>query len=163
MRKSFGGGGDGFALSDAEVSFLRELVRNGTKFMMVGMAAANLQGADKGTNDIDLWFKTTSDGGLDNAARSVGGMFIWRANPPTLSGDALARVDVVNRCQGLESFAREYANALEVEIEDFVVKMLPLDRIIASKTAANRPKDRAALPALHASLLGNKILSKNRQ
>jgi predicted nucleotidyltransferase len=162
VRRSFGGGKDGFALTDEEVIFLRELGRTGTKFMMVGMAAANLQGADKGTNDIDLWFKSTSDGGLDAAAKFVGGVFIWRANPPTLSGKNLARVDVVNRCQGLESFDREYANTLDVEIEDFTVKMLPLDRIIASKTAANRPKDRAALPALYASLLGNEILSRRR-
>jgi hypothetical protein len=127
---------------------------------MVGMAAANLQGADKGTNDIDLWFKTTSDVGLDDAARSVGGLFAWRANPPTLTGKALARVDVVNKCHGLDGFNREYEGALDVEIEDFTVKMLPLDRIIASKTAADRPKDRAALPALHAALLGRKIMLK---
>ena len=82
MRKSFGGGAEGFALSDKEVLFLRELVRCGTKFLMVGMAAANLQGADKGTRDINLWFKSTSDGGLDEAAKSVGGMFIWKADPP---------------------------------------------------------------------------------
>lgn len=162
MRKSFGGGAEGFALSDKEVLFLRELVRCGTKFLMVGMAAANLQGADKGTRDIDLWFKSTSDGGLDEAARSVGGRFIWRADPPTLSGKVLARIDVVNKCHGLNSFDREYEEALDVEVDDFVVKMLPLPRIIASKTAANRPKDRAALPALRASLLGNKIVSPKR-
>jgi hypothetical protein len=89
-------------------------------------------------------------------------MFIWRADPPTLSGKSLARIDVVNKCHGLEGFDREYKEALDVEVEDFTVKMLPLDRIIVSKKAANRPKDRAALPALYASLLGNKILSGKR-
>ena len=162
MRRSFGGGEDGFALTDEEVIFLRELVQSGTRFLMVGMAAANLQGSDKGTQDIDLWFKTTSDGALDSAARTVGGMFMRRADPPSLSGRALNRVDVVNRCHGLDSFDREYENALDVEIEDFTVKMLPLDRIIVSKTAADRPKDRAALPALQAALLGNGILFKRR-
>jgi hypothetical protein len=130
--------------------------------MMVGMAAANLQGCDKGTSDIDLWFKTTSDGGLDSAARSVGGMFVWRADPPTLTGRALVRVDVVNRCHGLDSFSREYEGALDVVIEDFAVKMLPLDRIIVNKTAANRPKDRLALSALNAALLGQRIMTKKR-
>lgn len=163
MRKSFGGDEEGFALSDDEVTFLRELVRSGTRFLMVGMAAANLQGADKGTRDIDLWFKSTSDGGLDAAARSVGGVFVWRANPPTLSGRALERVDVVNKCHGLRSFDEEYEEALDVEIEGFVVKMLPLERIIVNKTAADRPKDRAALPSLRASLLGNQIMTKKRR
>jgi hypothetical protein len=37
-------------------------------------------------------------------------------------------------------------------IEDVDVKVLPLPRIIASKRAANRPKDQAVLPALEAAL-----------
>jgi hypothetical protein len=32
------------------------------------------------------------------------------------------------------------------------LRVLPLERIIESKRAANRPKDRAALPALEAAL-----------
>jgi hypothetical protein len=36
-------------------------------------------------------------------------------------------------------------------MKDAVVKVLGLERLIAVKTAANRPKDRAVLPVLLAS------------
>lgn len=142
----------GFPITEAELSFLRELSRNGSKFMIVGMSAAILQGADGGTKDIDLWFRTTSDGRLSDAASSVGGIFIWRANPPCLGGEELARVDLVNRMSGLDDFDSEYEGAVDCQIDDFVVKLLPLDRVIVSKRASARPKDKAALPSLRATL-----------
>jgi len=142
----------GFPITEAELSFLRELSRNGSKFMIVGMSAAILQGADGGTKDIDLWFRTTSDGRLSDAASSVGGIFIWRANPPCLGGEELARVDLVNRMSGLDSFDVEYEGSVDCQIDDFVVKLLPLERIITSKRASARPKDKAALPSLRATL-----------
>jgi len=149
----------GVPLTSIEKQFLLELVANGTEFMIVGMSAADLQGAHIGTQDIDLWFRKTSDGGLDQAARSVGCLFLWRANPPVLEGEELERFDVVNRCSGLGDFESEYANAIDSDIEDIPVKLLPLDRIIVSKRAANRPKDRAALPALRAALEASKFIS----
>lgn len=152
----------GFTLTDEEISFLRELTKRGSRFMLVGMVSAILQGADAGTRDLDLWFATTSDGSLDEAARSVGGIFMWRANPPSLGGSALARVDVVNHMSGLGEFADECDGSLEVQIDDFIVKILPIERIIASKKAADRPKDRAALPALRAALAAIKYRGKSR-
>jgi hypothetical protein len=37
-------------------------------------------------------------------------------------------------------------------VDDVPVKVLPLERVIASKRSAGRPKDVAALPALEATL-----------
>jgi hypothetical protein len=139
-------------ITPTELEFLRQLVLRDSRFMIVGMVSAILQGADSGTKDIDLWFETTSDGKLAEAARSLGGVFIWRADPPCLGGEGLERFDVVNYLHGLTSFADEYHDALEMPIYDFSVKILPLERVIASKQAANRAKDKAALPALMAAL-----------
>jgi hypothetical protein len=139
--------------------FLRELVDRRVKFMIVGMSAADLQGAHVGTQDIDLWFKSTSDEGLDRAARSVGGLFMWRADPPALGGEELERFDVVNRLDGLGDFESEYANSVDSEIEGIPVKLLPLDRIIDSKLAADRPKDRVAIPSLLAALEASRFIS----
>lgn len=47
----------------------------------------------------------------------------------------------------------EYAGGIEREIEGVVVRILPLDRMIASKRSTARPKDTAGLPALEATLL----------
>jgi hypothetical protein len=149
----------GVPLTPAEMQFLKELVDRRVKFMIVGMSAADLQGAHIGTQDIDLWFKETSDGGLDQAARSVGGIFMWRADPPALGGEELERFDVVNRLDGLEDFESEYVGAVDSEIEGIPVKLLPLDRIIDSKTAADRPKDRVAIPALLAALEASLFVS----
>lgn len=42
----------------------------------------------------------------------------------------------------------EVQSALDISLGDFSIKVLPLDRIIASKTFLNRQKDRVVLPAL---------------
>jgi predicted nucleotidyltransferase len=150
-------------LTNVEHTFLSELIASGSKFMIVGMSAADLQGANIGTQDLDLWFESTSDGGLDHAARSVGSTFAWRANPPSLIGEELERMDVVNRCQGLRSFQEEYKDAVDMEVEGLPLKILPLDRVIASKKAANRPKDRAHLPTLRAALAANRYYNTTRR
>ena len=140
------------SVTDAEVRFLEELARRKVKFMVVGMSAAVIQGADLGTEDIDLWFKSLSDPGVDAAARAAGGIVAWRANPPMLTGKGLDHIDLVIHCDGLRSFDGEYAAAVEADVFGVKVKVLPLRRVIASKEAANRLKDKAVLPALKAAL-----------
>ena len=139
-------------VTDAEIVFLKELARRRVKFMVVGMSAAVIQGADLGTEDIDLWFQSLSDPGLDEAARAAGGVIAWRANPPMLTGRGLDHIDLVIRCDGLRAFDVEYAAAIEAEAFGVKLKVLPLRRVISSKKAANRLKDQAALPALKAAL-----------
>ena len=53
---------------------------------------------------------------------------------------------------GLDGFEAEYARSRLLDVDGISVRVLPLERIIHSKRAANRPKDRAALPALEAAL-----------
>jgi hypothetical protein len=72
--------------------------------------------------------------------------------PPTFGGRIGDRFDVVLTMSGLGSFEDEYRGAKSLAIDGVPVRVLPLRRIIASKRAADRPKDRAALPALEAAL-----------
>jgi len=73
--------------------------------------------------------------------------------PPTLGGDALGdRLDVVLTANGLASFEVEYQGARYIEVDEIVLPVLPLERIICSKRAAGRSKDLAVLPALEAAL-----------
>ena len=145
-----------FPLSDAELAFLRGLVRAGSRFMIVGVGAAVLQGADAVTQDLDLWFHSLGDPAIAEAARAAGGVLVTRSNPPMIAGDGLDRIDLVVNCQGLRSFDLEYANALELAVDDFSIKILPLERVIASKQAAGRRKDLAVLEALRAALVASK-------
>jgi len=54
--------------------------------------------------------------------------------------------------QGGGSFGREVRRAVRIPIGAVEVLVLPLSRIIASKKATGRPKDRAILPALEDAL-----------
>ena len=122
-------------------------------YMIVGLSAASLQGANTTTVDVDLWFESTSDPRIAAAARSAGGDLIssFGMMPPQLHG-VLDRFDLVNHMHGLERFETEIARAKVMPVEGVTVRVLPLDRIIASKRAANRPKDQAVIPALEEAL-----------
>jgi predicted nucleotidyltransferase len=69
-----------------------------------------------------------------------------------IAGQGLEHLDVVIHCHGLKTFDVEYAKAIDLDIDGFSIKVLPLERVIASKKAAGRPKDKAALEALRAAL-----------
>ena len=139
--------------TDAELTFLKELSHRKVRFLVVGMAAAVMQGSDRSTDDIDLWFASLSDPGIDEAARAAGGVFAWRANPPMIVGKDLQNIDILRQCNGLRTFDREYDHALEIDLCGVAVKVLPLARVIISKEACGRLKDKAAIPSLLATLI----------
>ena len=147
-----------YPITETELEFLRQLSLRGARFMVVGMTAAILQGADSSTRDIDLWVGANSGEKLGDAARAVGGIYIWRTSPPCLDGKGLDRLDLVNRMMGLGDFESEYPGAIDCQIDDFKVKLLPLERIVASKRAADRPKDQASLPSLLAVIKSREYL-----
>ncbi len=145
---------DDFALTPAERALFAALRSRGVKFLVIGMSAAVLEGAPVATQDIDLWFESLDTDQITLAAQDAGGFWIsgFGMQPPAFGGDGLSRVDVVLTAHGLGSFADEYAGGVEREIEGVVVRILPLDRVIASKRSTARPKDAAGLPALEATL-----------
>jgi predicted nucleotidyltransferase len=136
--------------TEQEQAFLRELVRQRVDFMIVGLAAAALQGAPAVTQDIDLWFRNLEDPRLKEALKRVGGVYIppTASTPPMLGGRNVALFDIVVTMHGLDGFDRELENTIEVAIGKTKVKVLSLERIIASKKATNREKDRLVLPVL---------------
>ncbi len=147
-------------LSSEEADLLVALTEAKVRFMVVGMGAAILQSAPGVTQDLDLWFGRGQIDQLIGACQRVGATYYWRANPPGISGPGLDQIDVVWHCHGIESFEREYENAVEVSVAPgLVVKALPLERIIASKKAAGRLKDKSVLPMLRDVL---KTLKKDR-
>jgi len=136
--------------SESEARFLRALTDEGVEFLVVGLSAAALQGAPAVTQDVDLWLHDLTDPGIKKALRRVGGVYVAPSGstPPMFAGPAVALFDIVVTMRGLEPFAKEAAAAISVVLDGVRVKVLPLDRIIASKKATNRLKDRAILPVL---------------
>lgn len=136
--------------TDRELRFVRELVSRQVPFLIVGLSAAALQGAPVVTQDVDLWFKSLDDPRLTAALQCVGGAYVPPTfhTPPMLAGEGLELFDIVLRMSGLQSFDEEWANAVELTVGDVVTRVLPLARILASKRAADRPKDRMVVPVL---------------
>jgi len=137
-----------------EAALLRALVDEGVDFLIVGLSAAALQGAPAVTQGIDVWIGDLSDPRFHRALRKAGVAYVapTASTPPLLAGGGAELFDLVVHMHGLESFDREAARAVTVRLGDVDVPVLPLERIIASKKATGRPKDRAILPALEDAL-----------
>lgn len=144
-----------FAFTDPERRLLQALHDRGIRFLVVGLSAALIEGAPVATLDVDLWFEGIEDPRLPEAAAAAGGFWVsgFGVQPPAFGGIGLERLDVVLTLHGLGRFDEEYTRAVEREIDGLQLKVLPLDRIIASKRATNRLKDRAVLPVLEATRL----------
>lgn len=151
-------------LSDAELRLLESLLRHKIRFLVVGLSAAALQGAPVVTEDVDLWFENLSDPMLMQALVKVGAAYIppFGYNPPMLGGTGSEPFDIALRMNGLNDFATEWKRAVEIKVGRLKLKVLPLDRILASKQAANRPKDQRVIPVLQNVLRTLKIKSKRR-
>jgi hypothetical protein len=140
--------------SETELQLLESLLRHKIRFMVVGLSAAALQGAPVVTEDVDLWFDKLSDPKLSQALVKVGAAYIppFGTNPPMLGGAGSEPFDVVIRMDGLDKFADEWKRALKIKVGKLWLKVLPLERILASKQATNRTKDRRVIPILQNTL-----------
>lgn len=148
--------------SSKEISFLRELIKQDVKFILVGLSAAALQGAPVVTQDIDLWFKNLADPGIKKALKKVGGVYVHPIglNPPTFAGDSVKLFDIVSTMHGLDSFDNEMRNSIKVSLGQIQIHVLKLERIIKSKETVGRAKDKIVLPVLKDALETIRSLKK---
>jgi hypothetical protein len=135
---------------ERELAFLAALRAARVKFLVVGLSAAALQGAPVVTRDVDLWVSDVADDKFRAVLKRFGAAYVPPVglSPPMIVGKRIDMFDLVVSMQGLNSFAVEYRRSREIKVGTTRVRVLPLDRIIASKRAVNRPKDRAVLPVL---------------
>lgn len=140
------------ALTPAELAFFRALDARSVRFLLVGMSAALLQGVRGSTEDIDLWFASLDDDRIAKAASDAGGFLVSRVSPPLLGGALGERFDLVMTMSALPDFDAEYAAAIDMSLDGVRVRVLPLERILLSKRAANRPKDRIAIGQIEDTL-----------
>jgi predicted nucleotidyltransferase len=152
-----------FVLTPAERTFLKHLDALGVRYLIIGMAAAIMEGAPGTTVDLDVWFETPFPDPykVQQAARLAGGFYLSGIGSvaPRVGGESLRRVDVVSTAQGLAAFDEEYARAQRYRLDDMEVRVLPLERVAHSKRTANRAKDRAQLPAIEAALAARQTRS----
>ena len=140
--------------SENELRLLRVLLKHKVKFMVVGLSAATLQGAPVVTQDVDLWFENLGELKTSRALQEVGAAYVPPSaiNPPMLAGTGAELFDIVIRMDGLGIFADEIKNCVEISLGRQKLKVLSLERILASKIAANWPKDKLTIPVLRDAL-----------
>lgn len=140
--------------SENEIRLLGSLLKHKVNFMVVGLSAATIQGAPVVTQDVDLWFEKLGEDKISLALREVGAAYVPPSihNPPMLAGAGAELFDVVIRMDGLSTFQDELKNCIEIPLSRYKLKVLALERILASKLAANRPKDKLTIPVLRDAL-----------
>ncbi|NOS71068.1 MAG: hypothetical protein HOP33_14195 [Verrucomicrobia bacterium] len=140
--------------TESELRLLGVLLKRKVRFMIVGLSAATLQGAPVVTQDVDLWFENLGEPKISSALQEVGAAYVppGNFNPPMIAGAGAELFDIVLRMDGLGTFAEESRNCVEIPLGRQKLMVLSLERILASKIAANRAKDLLTIPVLRDAL-----------
>jgi hypothetical protein len=148
--------------SESELCLLRVLLKRKVRFMVVGLSAATLQGAPVVTQDVDLWFENLGEPKISRALQEVGAAYVPPSaiNPPMLAGVGAELFDIVIRMDGLRTFADEIKNCVEIPLGRQKLKVLSLEQVLASKMAANRPKDKLTIPVLRDALAATQSIKR---
>jgi predicted nucleotidyltransferase len=138
-------------------ALLRLLVENEVEFIIVGGAAATAHGSARLTLDLDVVYRRSTE----NIARLVDALApikpYLRGAPPGLPFDwsvptikkglnfklvtTLGALDLLGEIVGGGDFEQLRSETIEVEIAGVNCLCLNLERLIAVKRAAGRPKD----------------------
>jgi len=126
--------------------------------VLIGNAAAALQGAPVTTLDFDFLFRATPANvrKLKRVADRLGAMILRPYYPASslyrLVNDEIGlQVDFMPAIHGIRSLASLRSRATSVELAGATLVVAALDDIIRSKRAAGRPRDAAVLPVLEAT------------
>ena len=137
----------------------RALAESQLEVVLVGNAAAALQGAPVTTIDFDFMFRDTPANRrkLKHLALALNAV-VFRPYYPVsslfriINDDAGLQLDLMPLLHGVRSFASLRSRATSFEIGGHVLKVAALEDVIRSKKAADRPRDRSVLPILEATL-----------
>lgn len=123
--------------------------------VLIGNAAAALQGAPVTTVDFDFMFRKTSVNmrKLKELAGRLGAVVLRPYYPVSdlfriVRDDDGLQVDFLGTIHGISSFASLKARAAPVTIGHATLMVAALGDIIRSKAAAGRPRDKAILDVL---------------
>jgi predicted nucleotidyltransferase len=130
----------------------------GLEAVLIGNAAAALQGAPVTTVDFDFMFRKTPRNlrKLKWLAKALGAMILRPYYPASdlyrvVRDDGL-QVDFMATIHGIRSFEGLRDRAQAVEIDEVTIRVASLQDIIKSKRAARRPRDIAVLHVLEKAL-----------
>jgi len=147
----------------------RVLTEHRLEAILIGNAAAALQGAPVTTLDFDFLFRKTPANlrKLKAVARALGAVILKPYYPASdllrlVRDEDSLQVDFMARIHGVRSLASLRSRALRLEFGGHELLVADLADIIRSKRAAGRPRDRAVLEILRKTLDEKKKLEKGR-
>ena len=130
----------------------------GLEAVLIGNAAAALQGAPVTTIDFDFMFRKTPRNleKLKALARRLDATILRAFYPASdlyrvVRDDGL-QLDFMAAIHGIRSFDNLRDRATDLEIEDTSIRVASLPDIIRSKKAARRPRDIAVIDVLEKAL-----------
>jgi hypothetical protein len=142
------------------------LIRHRTRFIVVGGAAAVLQGVPINTLDIDVVYDRAPDNlkGLGDALTELDAVF--RTDPRKLrpneshlrsAGHKLLQtrygvLDLLATIEEDTDYTALLPHAVDIVLGELTVKVLSLERLVEVKRKLTRPKDKLMLMHLEATL-----------
>ena len=146
---------------------LAALHRHRVKYVLIGGLAATLHGSPVTTQDAvicperepenldrlaaalrELHARVRTEGVEDGLPFACDAKFFQMMSMANLVTDA-GDVDVTFDPAGTGGYPDLARNAVSIDVDGVTIPTASLEDVIRSKTAADRPKDRAALPVLH--------------
>jgi len=153
---------------DAMPPFLEDLVKRlapaQVEYVVVGGVSAVLHGATITTRDLDLCYRRTPEN-IARLAAALGPLqprprgfppelpFVFDERTVLLGSNFTLEVgdeslDLLGEMSAIGGYEQIIKTSVAMEIAGFPVQVLSLENLIATKTAANRPKDLDVLPEL---------------
>ena len=127
--------------------------------VMVGNAAAALQGSPVTTLDLDFRFRKTPTNmrKLKNFAQELDAQILKPFYPVfslygVVNEDTGLQVDFMSALHGIKSFENLRSDVVEVDFEGNSLKVASLEKIIRSKKILARPRDLAVIEILEKTL-----------
>lgn len=147
----------------------RVLHEQGLEAVLIGNAAAALQGAPVTTLDFDFLFRKTPRNlrKLKAIAKSLGAMVLKPYYPASdlfrvVRDEDSLQVDFMASIHGVRSFASLRSRASRIDFGGHLLLVADLADVIRSKRAAGRPRDRAVLDILEKTLHEKKKTSEGQ-
>lgn len=147
----------------------RVLAEHHLEAVLIGNAAAALQGAPVTTLDFDFLFRKTPANlrKLKAVARSLGAVLLKPYYPVSdmlrlVRDEDSLQVDFMARIHGVRSLAGLRGRAARIDLGGYELLVADLADIIKSKRAADRPRDRAVLEILERTLDEKEKLAKGQ-
>ncbi len=145
----------------------RLLAEQHLEAVLIGNAAAALQGAPVTTVDFDFMFRKTPVNlrKLKALSKQLGAVLFRPYYPVSglhriLRDEDLLQLDFMSTVDGVKSFQSLRSRAQRFDIEGQGLMVASLEDIVASKRAAGRPRDRAVLEVLENALQEKKSHKK---